>query len=207
MDTFMRLAAFMRPFFPTRGCLGAGSNACWSISQRWSHTVQELPPLFSGTALNFTQRWGSSQPSIVFSAFPVGLALLRAKDRDQSLSQQNFTTGLMMKVWHLNCPLTGYKPTRHSKEKESDVHMRRDPGRLSEMEKIGLHFLLVLVRRQAAVFCGWWCRAPCCSIGCRTLQQLFHGWKIPTTDSRQIPQAPSCTSSRSSLVMGESSLS
>lgn len=62
-----------------------------------------------------------------------------------------------MKLWHLNCPTRigepGCKPTRDSKEKENNVHVRRDPGRLSEMEKIGFHFLLVLVRRQAAVFC------------------------------------------------------
>jgi len=122
---------------------------------------QELPLLLSGTAPNCRQSWGPTRCGGVACAVPAASALLTAKDVDQSLRPHNFTAGHTVKRGHLHCPTriaeTGYKPTKHSKEKESSVHTRRDPGRLSEMEKVGFHFLLVLVRRQAATFCCCWC--------------------------------------------------
>lgn len=95
-----------------------------------------------------------------------GLALLTAKDADQSLCHHNFADGLIMKLWHLNRPTrageAGYKTKRDSKEKESNVHMSRDPGSLSEMEyrfslfvgrceKAGRSILLLTVPRPDVV--------------------------------------------------------
>lgn len=193
-------------------------RAFWSRLQCLLEQVSEQKTQWPGvpaTALNCTHSWGPSQPSNVAWAIPVGLALLTAKDADQSLCQHNFTAGLTMKLGHLNCPTrtgeTGYMPTRDFKENESNVHMRRDTGRSSEMEKIGFHFLLVLVRRQAAVFCCWW--FPGLVVFYRwTLQQQAQNNKVMAENcpwhTLLLPQAPSCTSTRSSLViLGESSLS
>lgn len=172
MATFRWPRAFRWPMPPTRGPFGAGSDAWWSSSPRWRHNSQQLPPLLSGTALNCTHSWGPSRPSDVAWAIPAGLALLTAKGADQCLCPHNSAGGLTMELRPLNCPTrigeTGYKPTRDSKEKESNVDMRRDTGRLSEVGKIGFHFLLVFTfcwylweRRQQyfAADCAlaWWC--------------------------------------------------
>lgn len=215
MDTFRWPRASTWPMSPAQGPFGAGSDAWWSCSARWRRNSQQLPPLLSGTALNCPRSWGPSRPSDVAWAIPAGLALLMAKGVDQSLCPHNSAVGLTMELRHLNCPTrigeTGYKPTRDSKEKESDVHVRRDTGRLSEMGKIGFHFWLVLVRKKAAVFCCWLC--PSLVVFYRwTLQQQTQTNKVMVENrpwqTLLLPQAPSCTSTRSSLVfLGESSLS
>lgn len=189
---------------------GASSNACWSSSQRWTHNGQKLPLLLSKRPLHFWN-WEPSQPSKVVQAITVGLALLKTKDTDQSLCQHNFTAALWWNygpwnaLWGLERLATTHK--RFQIKQEQCSH-DRDPalsemkkGRLSHFvgtyEKGGSSILLldVLLHKNTPT---------------KDMRQQSHVWKLSTTDSSapSVLSTPSCTSTRSSLViLGKSSLS
>lgn len=134
---------------------GASSNACWSSSQRWTHNGQKLPLLLSKRPLHFWN-WEPSQPSKVVQAITVGLALLKTKDTDQSLCQHNFTAALWWNygpwnaLWGLERLATTHK--RFQTKQEQCSH-DRDPAHCLRWKKVDCHFLLVLMRREEAVFC------------------------------------------------------
>lgn len=98
-----------------------------------------------------------SRPETVAWAIPAGLALATGKDAYQFLHLHNLTTSLALKWWRLNCPTRtkepGYRPTRVSKEKQSNGHEQwprkaswhGKGGSLFEGEKAGSRILLLLL--------------------------------------------------------------
>lgn len=212
----LRMDTFTWSMPQPEGLLEQASSTCWSSSQRWTHDGQKLPLLFSEAPLNFWN-WEPSQPSKVVQAITVSLALLTAKDTDQSLCQHNFAAALWWNYGPWNA-LWGLKrlATTHKRlqTKWEQCSRDRDPGTLFEIkkgrlslfvgtyEKAGSSILLLMVLRPDVFLQK--------NTPTKDMRQQSHVWKLPMTDSSDpsVLSAPSFTSTRSSLViLGKSSLS
>lgn len=114
---------------------------------RGEHNGQKLPLLLSETPLKFLN-WEPSQLSKVVQAIPVGLALLTTKHMDHCAS----TTSLL--PWDEIMALEDWRDwLQPITKKRSHVHMTEAQAHCLRWKMVDCHLLLVLMRRQAAVFC------------------------------------------------------
>lgn len=182
------------------------SNACWSSSQRWARWPEAATaPLWDTTKVSelgtqSAQQGCPSNPCWLSSAHNQGYG---------SLCQHNFTAAL---GWNYGPWRLERLAATHNKKKKPCSH-DRGPGTLSEMENGGLSLIVGTYEKAGSSILLKMMLRPGVVLQKNTptkdLRQQSHVWKLPITDSSapSVLSAPSCTTTRSSLViLGKSSL-
>lgn len=164
-DTFMWPRAFMWPMPNSK----AFRSRLQCLLEQLSEMMTQWPgaptaPLWDSTKLH--SQLGTQLTQQCCLSKPCWLTLLTVKDADQSLCQHSFAAGLMMKLWHLNCPtrigdwLQAHKRLQRKGEQCSHEERPRQvvwDGKdrfslfVGTCEKAGSSILLLMVPRPGVV--------------------------------------------------------